>query len=631
MEAEQDFVKILERLSKLKDITDTSFVEDLINRLSKTRDGDMQRFLLSKIYKEYQKIESNLPNLDDTYPVVKNRDGIEIGDISYKNQKIGRFSLSVDDLNRNVLIVGSTGHGKTSLVLKILEEAEKASIKYLVFDLKKDYQALGLLDNSVYVSGKNLRVNPLEPPAGISYKEWAVHFADVFSDSFSLLIGSRDYLLENVVGLFSKWEEDFPPSLYDLLKYLENYGKRNDYFKVVSGRINGLLTATEVFDCNNGISFERLDNRNVVISMDNLGVAEGHFLVSFVLSYFYYSAMHLKTTDQFKRVFVIDDAHSVLDVNQERDYAKGIPILHSIISKIRELGFGFIFSDQQISSVISSALQNTNTKFIGRINLLGDLPKVIPSEYNLVLELGKLEKGEFILLNDSVYPFVIFRSDMPELNKNIDTSLLGIKEEMTKDFLTYFKSERRDMNEIELLKEVSANPFSNLSRHRINLSNIMNSEDFNIIKQTLMTSGVLSELQIFMDDQKAHKFLFISGEYAGGPYAEGFKVFTENSFFKYLAKGFVSKYLKSKNIQYQEEESGFLIRGLVKTYIFIAQDIIGLLRLMETSFDKVIFIVKDNINKEDVLADLIKNGSGSSLINMRNLAIMHFLEFKKAF
>lgn len=632
MEAEEELLnKIIERLPKLRNHINTSFIESLINRLSKTKDPEMQKFLVLDIFKEYEKIELNFPNLDDNYPNINFNEGIEIGDLVYKDQVIGRFSLSFEDLNRNTLIIGSTGHGKTSLILNILHNLEKTKVNYFVFDMKKDYEVLGLSDNSVYISSKTLKINPLEPPLNMSYKEWAVHFADIFSDSFALLIGSRDYLLENLVDFFSKWEKDFPPSLSDLSKYLEDYGRRTDYFKVIRGRLRSLSISLEVFDCNNGISFEKLAGKNIIISMEDFGTAESHFIVSFILSYFYYSAIKRKKNNALSTLFVIDDAHSILDANQERDYAKGIPVLHSIISKIREFGFGFIFSDQQISSIISSAIQNTNTKFIGKVNLLQDLPKVLPAEYNLASEIGKLNKGEFIVLTESVNPFCLLRTDKLSLNNNIDEAFLNLKAELDKGLLVYFKEDKKETIDFVLLKEIGENPFLNLTGHYSNLSTIMSREEFNSIKNRLIKEGILSEIQLSMWDQKIHKFLFISKDKTDELGLRDLNSFDVDSFFKLLIKNFVIKHLKAKNINYQVEESGFLIRGLVKVYIFIEQNIQNLLKILETSFDKVVFIVKDSLTKEDILSELIKQSNAASIINIKSLNIMHFSDFKDMF
>ncbi len=620
---------MLEKLRFLREITDTNKIDNLILRLSKTKEPEMQAFLLSKITSEFQRLVEMFPISDPSFPLVKRKEaGLEIGNLIYKDQNIGRFSLSVEDLNRNLLIVGSTGHGKTSLIYNILRRASEKGIKYLVFDMKKDYNALGLKKDTVYIDAKDLKINPLEAPINTNEKEWAVHFADIFSDSFSLLIGSRDYLLENTINLFSSWNSNYPPRLSDLLLYITLNGKKNDYFKVIEGRLKSLVSSSSMFDCNLGISFENLKDKNIVVGIENVGTAEQYFLVSFILSSFYYSNLGLRK-NQFKRLVVIDDAHTVLDANKEKDYAKGIPVIHSIIAKIRELGFGFIFSDQQLSSVLSSAIQNTNTKFIGRINLYSDLYKILPGNSDVIMDyISKLKKSQFLVFNENVSPFCLFEADKIAIDKATDPSLFAVKREVDKEFYTFFKADSMSLKEEAFLNEVNSNYFLNLTLHMQNLSNVMNKEEFDSIKNKLLKSKAISQVSLDFSTGKTSKFLFINKDNGEKLKIKDLNPLTEEEFFKNLFKYFVSNQLKTSKVNFEEYEEGFLIKGLLKKYILVDYNIKSLKRILETKFDSVIFLVKDNLSEQDVLAELIRESDEKSLLNIKALKIVHYKDFK---
>ncbi|MGC8533375.1 MAG: ATP-binding protein [Candidatus Parvarchaeum sp.] len=625
---EETIEEIVEKLHLLREFVDTHGLEELIARLSKTKDMEMQAFLLSKIKSEFQKLEASFPISDPLFPIVKrSENGLDIGDLIYKDQKIGRFSLSIENLNRNILVVGSTGHGKTSLVYNILNKAADKGIKYLVFDMKKDYKSLGLRKDTVYIDASDLRINPLEAPRDTNEKEWAVHFADIFSDSFSLLIGSRDYLLENTINLFSSWGNDYPPKLSDLLVYINLNGKKNDYFKVIEGRLKSLIYSTSLFDCNIGISFEKMRDKNIIIGIENIGMAEQYFLVSFILSSFYYSNLGSYNNGLFRRLIVIDDAHTVLDSNKEKDYAKGIPILHSIIAKIRELGFGFIFSDQQISSVISSAIQNTNTKFIGRINLYPDLYKILPGNYNIAVDyISRLKKSQFLIFNEDINPFCLFEADKIFMDKVVNPSLFALKKEVDKEFYRFFKADEMSVKEEAFIHEISSNYFLNLTLHFQNLSNIMSKEEFDSIKNRLLKSRVISQVSLDFPSGKTSKFLFINEDNKGK--FNKVNGFTEEGFFMNLFKYLVTNQLKSNRINFEEYEEGFLIKGLLKKFILVNYSIESLKRILETKFDSVIFLVKDNISEQDVLAELIRESDEKQLLNIKALKILHYKDFK---
>ncbi|MCL4362670.1 DUF87 domain-containing protein [Candidatus Parvarchaeota archaeon] len=627
---EETIEGMVEKLRFLREITDTSKIDNLILRLSKTKEPEMQAFLLSKITSEFQRLEEMFPVSDPSFPLIKRREaGIEIGNLIYKDQNIGRFSLSTEDLNRNMLIVGSTGHGKTSLIYNILRKASEKGIKYLVFDMKKDYKALGLKEDTVYIDASELRINPLEAPMNTNEKEWAVHFADIFSDSFSLLIGSRDYLLENTINLFSSWNSNYPPRLSDLLLYITLNGKKNDYFKVIEGRLKSLISSSSMFDCNLGISFDNLKEKNIVIGIENVGTAEQYFLVSFILSSFYYSNLGLNVNNKFKRLVVIDDAHTILDVNREKDYAKGIPVIHSIIAKIRELGFGFIFSDQQLSSVLSSAIQNTNTKFIGRINLYSDLYKILPVNSDVIIDyISKLKKSQFLVFNENISPFCLFEADKIAIDKAIDPSLFAVKREVDEEFYSFFKADNMSVKEEAFLNEVNTNYFLNLTLHIQNLSKIMDKEEFDSIKNKLLKSKTISQVSLDFPSGKTSKFLFINKDNSEKIKIRDFNPLTEEEFFNNLFKYLVSSQLKASKVNFEEYEEGFLIKGLLKKYILVDYNIKSLKRILETKFDSVIFLVKDDLSEQDVLAELIRESDEKSLLNIKALKIVHYKDFK---
>ena len=619
---------IIKKLSLLREFTDTSKIDSLVSRLSKTKDAEMQAFLFSSILSEFSGLEAAFPVSDPSFPIIRKKDGMEIGNIIYNEQRIGRLSLSLEDLNRNLLIIGSTGHGKTSLIYNILKKASENGINYLVFDMKRDYRALGLNEDTVYIDANDLRINPLEVPANTREREWAVHFADIFSDSFSLLIGSRDYLLENTINLFSSWDKDYPPRLSDLLLHITLNGKRNDYFKVIEGRLKSLVSSSPMFDCNIGISFEKMDGKNIIIGIENVGIAEQYFLVSFILSSFYYS--NLGSNDRkFKRLVVIDDAHSILDANKERDYAKGIPLIHSIIAKIREMGFGFIFSDQQLSSVLSSAIQNTNTKLIGKVNLYSDLYRILPGNTRVVSDyISKLNKGEFLAFNESIRPFCLFESDRADTPKSVDPSIFAVKTAMDKPFLNFYRADSFSARDESFLREINSNYFLNLTLHMQNLSSIMNKEEFDSIKNRLLKNKILSQVSLDFPGGKTSKFLFINKGYSEKLKIKDLNPLTEEEFFRSLFRYLVSNHLKASRINFEEYEEGFLINGLLKKYILVDNNLKSLKRILETKFDSVIFLVKDNMSEQDVLAELIRESDEKHLLNMKALKIIHYKDFK---
>lgn len=431
MELETDKLaaSVLERVEKYGKFTDVSDVKKILERYFRTYEFRTKAFLMSRAMHKLRNIQRRFPMIDfseNPPEITELSAGVRVGDIMMGDKPYVGLNLSKDDLNKNVLVIASVGYGKTSLIYNILSGLKKEGVTYLVFDLKRDYASLALEENTVYLDNGNMMINPLDPPPGVSKREWAAHVADAISHSFALLMGSRDFLLDSLIRFYEILPKDRTPSLPDFLVYLESAKVKNRYIAVIKGRIKSLLSSTDVFSGYDTSLYE-LDNRNVVMSIDGLGLAEQSFLVSMVLFYIY----HMNVNDPEKRkglykVIAIDDSHTILDVNKEKDYAMGIPLLHHVISKMRELGVGFLFADQQASSLISSAIQNSNTKFIGRLNLTQDFKLLFGESYGKELEekVHKLAPGEFVMLSPKIRPSCTVRVDRVRIEKNVDRDFL---------------------------------------------------------------------------------------------------------------------------------------------------------------------------------------------------------------
>ncbi len=435
--------RIIQAIDKYGKSTDVSGIVRLLDRYSKTPSANGQAFLLRSMLLKIEAMQRRFPIVCPVQVPVQESmtDGVAAGRVVPGGAE---FKLSKTDLNRNILVVASVGHGKTSLVYNILSKLGNEDLTYMLFDLKRDYRALAYSDNTFYFNERNLRINPLEPPPGVSKREWAVHFADAFSHSFALLIGSRDFLLEKVLELYENCAGPETPSIMDLLLLLETTKARNEYLKVVRGRIKALVSSTDAFSGRTGISLQELDKSNIIFGIDNFGFAEQGFIVSITLSYLFY--MNLSQAEKRGKVYkiiCIDDAHTILDVRKEKDYALGIPLLHQVISKMRELGVGFIFSDQQASSLLSSVIQNSNIKFIGRINLAEDVLRIFGNRVTQEIELAiqNLKVGEFLVLSPSVSPYYVIKADEISIEKDVDAGLISFRsEKLKKAFLRKAKT-----------------------------------------------------------------------------------------------------------------------------------------------------------------------------------------------
>lgn len=128
-----------------------------------------------------------------------------------------RFLLNEKTMLRHMLILGSTGSGKTNHAFDLIIKAmkENPSINCVVVDGKREYRKLGkILEGKVDVLSiggePKVRFNPLAPPDETDAAHWDRAFADVFTRAYGLSEPSRRILLDSLFELTDKQGESHP-------------------------------------------------------------------------------------------------------------------------------------------------------------------------------------------------------------------------------------------------------------------------------------------------------------------------------------------------------------------------------------------------------------------------------------
>jgi len=110
--------------------------------------------LLSKKVKTSVEDEIILPPPD---PGICNGD-IFTGQIEYLKKPVSPFYLNLQDINRHVGIFGSTGSGKTTFALNLINQLHTRKIPFIIFDWETSYRHLvkQIPDVQVYTVGKDI-------------------------------------------------------------------------------------------------------------------------------------------------------------------------------------------------------------------------------------------------------------------------------------------------------------------------------------------------------------------------------------------------------------------------------------------------------------------------------------------
>ena len=154
---------MLAGIAKFEKVTDISRLKSIFDRYLKTSNLKMKIFLANRMAREIHKLELRFP-IVPTSPSSNNiiSDVIEtkefiVGDLILSDGAAVRYGLSREDLNRGILVSGSTGHGKTSLVMNIMNKISMSGVKYTIFDMKRDYLTLASDENTIYLDDTLLR------------------------------------------------------------------------------------------------------------------------------------------------------------------------------------------------------------------------------------------------------------------------------------------------------------------------------------------------------------------------------------------------------------------------------------------------------------------------------------------
>jgi len=313
---------------------------------------------------------------------------IELGR-TIDNQTVG---ISLNDVERHILIVGSTGSGKTNTAAVIAEGAKEKGIKVLILDWHGEYTKL-IQGAKVYSKEGLPRIDPL----GSNKIEETV---ELLGDALDLtepqrflayvvlqrLVAMRQFDLTSFLTVLKEIDDDsywIRDVKYALMRKLI-FTLVGDGQKLFSREdsVNAYNVVERLFDSNDDLVVIDLS----VIDSDVLKRLYAMFLLLYVSQY-------LKKNPNSYRILV------VLDEAQNYFINKNNIIIDRIIREWRKFGLFLCLVTQSPSSISEEVLKNANTKIIHTIKSNIDKKIIVDStalDKDLADYLDKLDVGECI-------------------------------------------------------------------------------------------------------------------------------------------------------------------------------------------------------------------------------------------
>ncbi|HPA16169.1 MAG TPA: hypothetical protein PLU30_00380 [Verrucomicrobiae bacterium] len=381
---------------------------------------------------------SEAPQFGVAASILSGVPSIAIGQIIDDAKRTNEWlEIPVSDLCRHMLIAGMTGSGKTVSCEHILLELwREHRIPWLVIEpgLKTGYRRLlnseiGA-DIQVWSVGapgaRRLALNPMAVPSGVGLSEHTDALFAIISAAFELVPPMPEVLATAIERTYLGRGWDLadvapggdPPRLMDLVDEIDRTTRDLGYGGEITANIRaGLLLRlrrlsdgplSPELNASARPNPDSLAARPTIIELSALPTADSQaFVMGLIALQFRHHWRLLGQSDSLRHITVIEEAHRLLravpetDANASRNRA--VEDVANMLAELRAFGAGLAIVDQMPSALVPSAIANTGTKILHRLDHPADREMAgraagLPA--GSVDLLGTMRPGEAVLRSD---------------------------------------------------------------------------------------------------------------------------------------------------------------------------------------------------------------------------------------
>jgi len=359
-----------------------------------------------------------------------------------------------------ILIVGSTGTGKTNDALCIVDILSKHGYPVLIIDPKGEYKRKFSSENmTVYHFDykENMFLwNPLQPPDNVEPEVWVRAFSEVFTRVYGLSDPSRRILHQTLEKLYVKYGVYRNSGLYPTLRELEKAVSRfrpgsrkeadskraleNRLYLVNYGNLGDALNIPQSIDLNylyNGVNILDL---SLIPS-----VRDQHLIVELLVG----AILEHRKMNRWNKVLniVIEEAHRYVPEVKDR-FMSERNLIELAVAEGRGYGLRFIILDQTPSLLSKQVMANCGVKIIHRldsyedIRLMIKIAGILEDDLASIEGIAKMSTGKAII----AYP-------KTNLNSILRYDMLKTPVEMPKYIKTNNKTQKNTINRNDLIKK----------------------------------------------------------------------------------------------------------------------------------------------------------------------------------
>ena len=384
------------------------------------------------------------------------------------------IGISLKDLTKHTLIVGTPGSGKTTFSVSLLDRLWKDHhIPFLVIEpAKNEYRALvqSITDLQVFTPGKSFIspfvLNPFVPPKNVKLETYKSALKTAFKAAVPMFPPLDMIFEETVNNCYSdfRWLDTYTSddkgrifNITDFVKCFEKtfeaIGYTGDARNIGLAGLVRLQSLVNLFDNYYSIPIEDLLSKPTVIELAAIENSDQKALIIslLLLSILAYvnSSPNYIGDGNLRNLILLEEAHVLLDADTNKGEGEANPsaiaqgLVKRMLAEIRAYGVGIVIADQSPRKVTTDVVALTDIKLAFRLveatdkQILADSSNMSETQEQ---RLAKLKPGEAFLFFGKL--------DEPEEIKTEDYRLankisISLSDDGIKSLSTYW-NDRRD-------------------------------------------------------------------------------------------------------------------------------------------------------------------------------------------
>ncbi len=396
---------------------------------------------------------------------------ITIGKLKNSSNTIG---LSLKDIAKHMLVVGTPGSGKTTFSVSFLDRLWKDhNIPFLVIEpAKNEYRALiqSIPDLQVFTPGKNtispFVFNPFIPPQNVKLETYKSTLKTAFAAAVSMSTPLDKIFEESINNCYSdfRWLDTYTSddkgqifNIADFIKCFQHtfdeIGYTGDARNIGRAGVVRLNSLVNLFDNYFSIPIKDILEKPTVIELAAIENSDQKALIIalLLLSVLAYVNANYIGEGGLKNVIMLEEAHVLLDAETNAGQGEANPsaiaqgLLKRMLAEIRSYGVGIIIADQSPRKVSTDVVALTDIKMVFRLVENTD-KHIIADSTNMedvqIQRMSRLKPGEaFLFFNRLEEPEEVVTPNYRLENKIAIT----LSDESIRKLSTYWNDKREKL------------------------------------------------------------------------------------------------------------------------------------------------------------------------------------------